>query len=219
MDIVKYKNFVFSIMPKKERSIERDIEAFCGWDFLLDLVNAARSTIDKALVAGLFLTGCRISELILLKPEQFNLGFDKDFIIVERCPVLKRYSRKERKSMSTQRTFPIRRDEPLVPYLVNAIKNPVSKLLFPYTRQTVFLRVRAIGRRLDSKVPFSNIHSSQIYPHWFRAQRARQLRYEYGFSDEELRDWFGWKVTEAGMPAIYGKLSCLELMKKMRESK
>ena len=201
-------------MPKKYRSVEKDIEAFCGWKFLLKLVNASPLLIDRFLLSGLFLTGCRVRELIQLKKKLFNFDFHPELIVVENAPVVKRYSRKEKKVVPAFRSFPIRRDEPLVPYFLEGLKHVEDKL-YPYTRQSVFLKVRRIGKQLNMEVPFSSIHSSELYPHWFRAQRARQLRHDYKFTDEDLRDWFGWKYTKERMPAIYGRSSVIELAEKM----
>jgi integrase len=200
-------------MPKK-RSIERDIEAFCGWDFLERLAGASSHYLDGEVISGLFLTGCRVSELLMLRRENFRLNVHPELVVVERAPVIKRYSRKLRKRYIAYRTFCFRRDEPLVPFLLKRLKN-ARAFLYPFTRQGIFYAVRRVGDIVNMPVPFSNIHSSQLYPHWFRAQRARQLKYDYGFSDEMLRDWFGWKFRSEGMPAIYGKYSYLEFARQM----
>jgi len=198
----------------KERGIEKDIEAFCGWRFLLRLVEASPTLFDRFLISGLFLTGCRVSELIRLRRRNFNLDFHPEIIAVEHVPVIKRYSRKKKQRYEAYRSFPIKIDEPLVSYFLEGLRHVKDKL-YPVSRTTVFLRVRKVGRILNSEIPFSNIHSSQLYPHWFRSQRARQLRHDYKFTDEELRDWFGWKYSENRMPAVYGRSSIIELAEKM----
>jgi len=155
---------------KKQRGVEKDIEAFCGWRFLLDLVDVAPNVFLKGLISGLFLTGCRVSELIELKKSQLNMKV-----------------------------------------------SVAPEKLYDYSRVRIYQFVQYVGRLLDKDVPFSHIHSSQLYPHWFRAQRARQLRHDYKFTDEELRDWFGWKYakTKERMPSVYGKSSWVELAEKM----
>jgi hypothetical protein len=200
-------------MPKI-RSIEKDIEAFCGWGFLKDLTVASRQPLDGQIISGLFLTGCRVTELTMMKSENFRLNVHPDLIVVERAPVIKRYSRKLKKRYTAHRTFCFRRDELLVPYFLKRLKSSRGHL-YPFTRQTIFNAIRRVGAIVNKPVPFSNIHSSQLYPHWFRAQRARQLKSDYGFTDEMLRDWFGWKFRSEGMPAIYGKYSYLEFAKQM----
>jgi len=198
-------------MNPKKRSIARDIQSFCGWDFLISLVEVASTPLYKAIISGLFLTGCRVSEFIQLRGENVNLDAHPSLIIVEDAPIVKRKG-----EYINRRTFPINKKEPLVPYFLEYIKGKRKKeLLFPYSRVRIYQIVREVGRKLNCDIPFSRIHSSELYPHWFRAQRARQLRSDYGFTDEELRDWFGWKYRAEGMAAVYGKLSWIELAKKM----
>lgn len=198
----------------KKRSIEKDIEAFCGWEFLEKLVRTAPSLFHKGIISGLFLTGCRVSEFIQLEKSQFRILENMGVILVENVPVIKRYSRKTNKRYKEYRTFPIKLSEPLVPYFLDYFKVAQTKL-YDYSRVSIFNIIRNVGKALNMDVPFSKIHSSELYPHWFRAQRARQLRHDYHFTDEELRDWFGWKISESGMPAIYGKNSWIELAEKM----
>lgn len=198
----------------KKRSIEKDIEAFCGWKFLLKFVEKAPSIQQKGIISGLFLTGCRVSEFIQLRKNQFKTLNDMGIILVEGVPVIKRYSRKTGEKYKAYRTFPINPSEPLVPYLMDYLTVAPTKP-FGYSRVSIYYIIRRIGENLKGNVPFSKIRCSELYPHWFRAQRARQLRHDYHFTDEELRDWFGWKISESGMPAIYGKNSWIELAEKM----
>jgi len=199
-------------MPK-ERSVEKDIVSFCGWDFLLELIKCSPTLTHKGIIAGLFLTGCRVSELIMLERKNVRLNVHPKLILIENAPVIKRYSRKLKKRFVEHRTFPINKDEPLVPYFLEYVESKKGKL-YPFSRTSIYYQVQKVGKILNEDVPFSNIHSSQLYPHWFRAQRARQLRAEYGFTDEELRDWFGWKFAKDGMPAVYGRYSWIEFARK-----
>lgn len=198
-----------------KRSVERDVQEFCGWDFLMRLVKKAPSLRHKAVCAGLFTTGCRVSELGKLRKGNVNLDFlDHNLILFEEVPVGKR-------KKNIHRTFPVRADEPLVGVLLRWFRYCEEmgwKLLFPWSRNTTFTMVRECGEALSDRVPFSSIHSSQLYPHWFRAQRAKQLRFEYDFTDENLRDWFGWAYAKEGttrMPAVYGGYGWMTLAKKM----
>jgi len=202
-------------MRKRERSVERDIVAFCGEKFLHELINTCPSVKLEGVISGLFLTGCRVSEFIQLTKDNVNLDLHPELIIMEEVPVIKRYSRKEKKRYKAYRTFCFRRDEPLVPSFLRYIRSVKSHKLYDYSRVRIYQMVRYVGKLLDKPVPFSRIHSSQLYPHWFRAQRARYLRYRYGFDDELIRDWFGWKYTKEGMPAVYGKYSWVDFAKRM----
>jgi hypothetical protein len=78
------------------------------------------------------------------------------------------------------RTFPISKSDPLYPYMEKWIlKHRDDELLFPITRTYAFMLIRKLQKNL--------------YPHWFRAQRASQLAFEKGFDVNDLVEFFGWK--------------------------
>jgi len=239
----------------KERSVERDVEAFCGWDFLVRLVEAADSLFMKALISALFETGGRISEVLALRKWNIDLSLHPEVVVVRQMPLVKRFEKvgevrkwkcvghcskrwdekpspdefrvhniKEYTGWVTRRvvdyrTFPIRRDEPLTSYLIEWWKKAEKdeQLLFPIGRSLAYIRVREVGKRLNMPVPFSNIHSSQIYDHWFRAERACQLAFDYGFTRDDLREFFGWKERKSihDMAERYASLGWIGLAKKM----
>jgi len=53
-----------------------------------------------------------------------------------------------------------------------------------------------------------------LWQHWFRSQRASQLRSEYGFSEADLMEFFGW--LDYGTALHYSRLGASNLAKKMR---
>lgn len=169
-------------MPKSH-SVERDVTEFCGWDKLLEIVKRAEKVRFKAypegilpaLVAALFETGGRISEVLGLKRKNFDLDMESDFVIVKNMLLVKR-----KKGSITSRTFPIKRGDPLWPILESWIKpHKPDDLLFNLSRSKAFVMIRGLGRGL--------------YPHWFRAQRASQLALEYGWDVSDLSEFFAWK--------------------------
>jgi hypothetical protein len=194
----------------KKRGVDKDVFGFCGWDYLRLLVGVCGDSFDKALISGLFETGGRISEVLKLRFDNFHFGkFSDPRIVVVEMTVSKR----RRPEM---RVFPIRSDEPLAPYLLSYVKS-VKGLLFPISRVTAFLTIRSVGERLARRgvhPDFSAIKSSQLYPHWFRAQRASQLRADYGFDEYDLKDFFHWRRS-GEMPSIYSRLSWEQLALKM----
>lgn len=178
----------------KKHSVQ-DIASFCGWDRLLGIVKKARYYRDKALIATLFETGGRVSEVLMLRNRNFDFS-NKTFIIVKGMPLVKR------KEMGAFRSFPIRRDDPLVPYLEDWVKRfERDDKIFSINRTRVFQIVRAIG--------------PDLYPHWFRAQRASQLAEEYGFGVLELMEFFAWKSMVAA--ARYAHLGYKTLAERMRK--
>lgn len=195
----------------KERGVDKDVFGFCGWGYLLALVGACLDRLESALISTLFETGGRVSEVIALKSDDFHFNLHRDpRIVVVEMAVSKR------RRGPNRRVFPVRSDEPLAPYMLNYVRR-VNGKLFNMSRVTVFNVVRRVGERLAERgihPDFSAIKSHQLYPHWFRAQRASQLRADYGFDSEDLKDFFYWRRAEE-MPSVYSRLSWAQLADKM----
>jgi hypothetical protein len=219
----------------KERTID-EVEGFCGWDFLLSFVRVYDFPPFQGLVAALFETGGRVSEVLELRKDHFNMSLHPDLIVVEHMPILKRYelvdkvpdeSRKRgfkwvTRRKSDYRFFPIRKDEPLVPYLIKWINMAPSKKLFNFSRLDVYIMLRDAGRVLNKPIPFTRhraenrpLMSSEIFPHLLRAERASQLASEYGFDVFALRQFFGWKPRKLDMAEKYASLDWKGLARRM----
>lgn len=175
-------------MKISKRSIDV-VKSFCIWDYLLDLVNKCDGIRDRALVSALFETGGRVSEVLLLEMDNFVVH--NQYIVIKSMPVLKRYhkigefvdkhgrKRWRMEKKKAYRTFPIHSKEPLCLPLVKRLKMIKSGHLFKLSRNQVY----RIVNNLDS----------DVFPNWFRAQRASQLELEYGFDIHDLIDFFNWK--------------------------
>lgn len=83
-------------------SVDEDIEEFCGWNFLVRLIEECDNTSytyspdklrkrDKALEATAFLTSGRISEVLMLRKSNFEIQSDR--IVVRDMALLKRYEK------------------------------------------------------------------------------------------------------------------------------
>lgn len=212
-----------------------EVKGFCGWDFLLSLVRVFDFPPYRGLVSALFLTGGRVSEVLALKKSNFNLEAHPKLIVVEGMPLLKRYEVLDRvkdpskKSgfravtvrVSDVRFVPIRRDEPLVPFLLEWLGRCRGSL-FEFDRFDVFYMLRDAGRKLNRYIPMTKhrlenrpLHSSEIFPHLLRAERACQLAQEYGFDVLALRQFFGWRPRKTDMAERYASLSWKGLAKRM----
>lgn len=188
-------------------SVQRDVKQFCGWEFLQKIIQECNNTKyyrmtdslrkrDMALVATLFETGGRISEVLALDKDNFQILPER--VLVTDMIVVKN------KVPTSRGTFSIKRFEPLCPIMVDWIKQSNSPL-FSITPTRAWQIVNDLGKRLG-------IH---IYDHWFRAQRASQLASEYDFTLHELLEWFTWKDLRTALR--YARLSWRKLDRKMNE--
>lgn len=196
-------------LKKSKRSVE-EVESFCGWDYLLKLVEKCSSERDRALISALFETGGRVSEVLELKKDNFIV--QDPYVVVKAMPVIKRYKKikeyidkkgKKRwitESKKATRTFPIHLKEPLCPLLLDYVKKSETMTLFNISRVQTY----RIIKNLDEN----------IFPHWFRAQRASQLALEYGFDIHDLIDFFNWKNVQ--IAAHYSHMGWKGLANKMR---
>lgn len=239
-------------MPRA-RSVKKDVHGFCGWEFLLELVEAAPTAFMQGLMAALFGTGGRISEVLALCKWNIDTALHPDVVVIKQMPLHKRFEKvgevakwkckdhcmkrwdkkptpevfaehniKKYKGWVTkpiidQRTFPIRISEPLTKYLVSwcqEVKGPLD-VLFPIKRSAAFVRIRNIGEELDQDIPFCDIRSPLVYLHWFRAERACQLAFDYGFDREDMNEFFQWKERRQSMAERYASLGWIGLARKM----
>ena len=217
-------------------SISRDVQDFCGWNFLLEIISACRTPSEKGLVATLFETGCRVSELLMLKKSNFILDMHPELIVMDGVPVLKKYrkidevpdpQKKSGRRWVTEpvvryRTFPIKKSEPLVKPMLDWLEKVRGEKVFPQfdrvknKRHKVLYLIREIGSRIKrERIPFSQIPPNKLHPHWFRDQRARQLKVDYRFDSLDLAGFFDWEMPQLGAVPEYAKPGWRELAWKM----
>lgn len=108
-------------MPKVRRKVE-DLPGFCGWRYLLELTDRSMETEyyasqkakskvkelgindidsliqemrerDRALISTSFCTGGRISEVLMLRKENFSIDKQKGALLVRDMPLIKRYKK------------------------------------------------------------------------------------------------------------------------------
>ena len=183
-----------SVRVARKRSV-RDIIEFCGWDALVAMAQRATSRRDAAIIATLFLTGGRVSEVLSLIVDDFDLS-NQEVIILRHMDVSKRFKKTGEKIVNgkkewitekvfAHRSFAILKKEPLVPFLLDYLVTlkPGAKL-FSLSR----VRIYQIVRKL-----------SGMYPHWFRAQRACQLAEEHDLGLNEIMNFFQWRDQMTAM--------------------
>jgi integrase len=178
------------------------------------LIKQCPSLRDSALLSILYLTGARISEILMeVRPtdiELTKLG-EQNILIIHNLPVLKRNrkkknSKEEPPRIRGHRVPAIRRNVP-VPYdkereacdclLAFAKTQPPDAPLFHITRARAW---QIIKKYL-------------YFPHFLRHTRSTHLVTYYGLNEMELTKFIGWKKTaEAGR---YSHLQYKDLARKI----
>jgi len=110
------------------------------------------------------------------------------------------------------RTFFFPKDEPLVKYLLGWLNICEDETVFKYGYNywynfivSLDPMIEKYGSRVREFMPTDkSMKPRNIYPHWFRAQRASQLALEYSFSLHRLLEWFGW--MSVGIAVKYASL-------------
>ena len=207
--------------PYERRSVVKHVEEFVGWGVLQEFVDACESDLEKAFIATLFLSGSRVSEALQLQAHHFDVVEEEGLVIVRGAPLLKRYKKVEKRPDGTwitesqdvtRRPFPLIAQEPLMPYLLDRLKQVRSGYLFPSPRRPGRPLSRAwafkLARRMEDA---SNI---PCWPHAFRSWRASQLVSDYGFEVLDLLDFFGWAKHDQAV--TYARRGWRGLAGKMR---
>jgi integrase len=144
------------------------VESFCGWDPLKQLVSYAGNQRNQAFISSLFLTGGRVSEVLSLKRQNFEIRQAEGIIIVRNMKLLKRYRKVKEvkvngqkkwiteKLFKTRNPFPISTHEPLTPMLLEWL-NQTEDYLFPspYKIEKPLSRFWAykLIRKIDKTIP------------------------------------------------------------------
>ncbi|MGB9915626.1 MAG: hypothetical protein ACPLOC_08815 [Candidatus Bathyarchaeales archaeon] len=115
---------------------------------------------DKALMALLYLTCGRITEVLSLTKKQFDLESEPSFVIIRNMIVVKRKKKAKRKSRAIRDEVPLPKEGALTPFTklvleyLELIENPEDKL-FSIGRNRAYKIVRYVTGQ---------------WPHWFRSQ-------------------------------------------------
>jgi len=156
---------------------------------------------------SLWVTGGRIGEVVLLRPEQ--VVWNKEALAIYSMRVFKRRKPVVRRVLISRRRCPLA--ENFIEF-VEKYRDMGSVYLLPIRQR--FTSEPILDRHTSSQNVYNyitNIHPT-IWPHWIRDQRAYFLRDVLGFSIYELRKWFEWATI--AMPAHYIKPGEAEMLRK-----
>ncbi len=165
-----------------------DVSHFCGWAELRRLIEKCETDIERALVATLFLTGSRATEILTLTCKQFTERTKS--ILIEGVTVLK-----QKEAANSYRQVLIWKTDQnqfLVEHMMKWVEHIGEGKLFWFKYDKLYKIIINIDKTW--------------YPHRFRAERASQLATKTGIKTILLlMKWFGW--TSEKMPAHYAKMS------------
>jgi len=144
----------------------------------------------------LWVTGGRVGEVVLLRPDQ--VVWNEDALAVYSMRVFKRRKTVVRRVVISREQCPL--TENFIKF-VEKYRDMGSVYLLP-------MRQRFTSRPILDKHTspqniynyITNIHPT-VWPHWIRDQRSYFLRDVLGFNIYELKEWFAWSSIE--MPAHY----------------
>jgi len=203
------------------RAVSKDVEEFPGWGVLMELADACETSLERAFIAALFLTGSRVSEALQLRGSSFEVLEEDGLIICRGVTLLKRYHKLEELPdgssvtgplETNRRPFPILLAEPLTLILVAWLEKVRSGYLFPSPRRPGKPLTRAWAYKLSGRL--QDRTGVPCWPHAFRSWRASQLVQDYGFEVLDLIDFFTWEKLDTALG--YTRRGPWGLAKKMR---
>ena len=175
-----------------KRSVRHDLPPWPGWNEIMRLYAKAEDTRfpeeSKLYFVVFFETGCRVSEGLQLRPEQFK--WNEHAIHVYNAPVLKRGHRETRNILIKLD------DNPLAYELLDLLEFCKTEFLLP--RRKKFTR-QIIPNQATSR---SNVYRKvreidpSLWVHGLRGFRASHLVAERGFDVFHLTRWFHWKSAD-----------------------
>jgi len=193
---------------KSKHNIKNIKPPFCGKQFLNDLISAVekihkkvgnyqyRIERDKALIAALFLTGGRPSEVPKLRKSSFdfknkearenNAFLVKEFILMKHGTKGRTYVTRE---------FPIWKDDPLVDILIDWWEK-AEDYLFPSPKKgnphLSYAHVNSIATKVGD-----HLHTdTYTFPVWFRRQREFYLAEKKGFAISNIKAYMKLKTIQ-----------------------
>jgi len=207
-----------------ERTFKKEYGGFCGWKHVQETTDHIKNEDSLNIYVGLLQTGARAMELPSITRRQVDLEYSDSIIMInsmkvekqrerinlfndDGSPMLDREGKRvyQMKSVESERSFPIRRDNPLAGNFVEYIeKFDDMDILYPFTYNQIYYRIGLIDTNLPRgyyKEGWSK-HKGPWWPHRIRAERACQLIRDYKYDLFRLKKWFGWSTSY--MPELYG---------------
>lgn len=138
------------------------------------MINIADNIQVKAMVSLLWLTGCRVSELLLIRKKDFTVDVNNNRLLVNIITLKTR----KKNLVKTRRTLPISLEAPFIEYVIDYFSyvNPEDRM-FPFYRVKVWRMIKELN--------------PSAWVHLFRDTRNTRLA-EQGVGTHQLMVWNGW---------------------------
>lgn len=207
--------------PNRKSRMGKIPPKYCGDVFLENLITASdkikrggwdeeyRKKYDRALIASLFLTGGRATEVLKLRKSSFDFNnkeaTENGAFLVREFVLMKRGMRaragKKKRRLHVTHAFPIWYDDPLVEYLLEWVEKIDGYLFpsrikkgYPLSYYSLIDYVIKVGECWDS--------SLHITPEYFRRQRELHLAEKRGFTKSNIKAYINLKHQIHPIPSI-----------------
>jgi integrase len=190
---------------------------------ILDYFDKCRSNEQAKYLATLFLTGCRVSEALELKPDSFR--WNEHGIVGYNCRVLKHYDYEKNldgekitsevkgrkwqtQPRSVYRNVFIKRVNELDDYFVELLESCDTEYLLPAMTKRGHHPLAEPASRAYAYTMINSI-DDKLWPHFLRAQCCSYLIEELRLDAYAIKRWFEWSSLE--MSDQYFKRSGIEI--------
>lgn len=224
-------------------SVFQEIDEFCGWEALKELLKYAQPTLQDYIVFG-FKTGGRAKEVLALKTDNFKIDKRRKAVLINGMKLEKRYRKIQNQDGTTsfqtivaqRRPFGFPLKEQLSKEIVEILIANPDGLLFPSSykfnmpltqswaykglvklSKNIPNQLRqdlGLNRPLLDRITGQSVRDSlHLWTHWLRSQRACQLRADYNFVEGDLLEWFSWRNFATA--THYSRIGTSRLLEKM----
>jgi hypothetical protein len=219
------------------------VNEFCGWPAFYELNKYAKNPTQERYLLGLEKTGGRAGEVLALDTANFDLDKRKKIFTITGMRLEKRFttikqadgSKTRQHVEAIRKPFPIPLKEPLSRELGESLlecEGPLFQSPYKKGKPLTVVWGYQIIRQIDKELPptlktqlglnqpFRDKTTGQtladtihLWQHYFRAERASQLRAEYGFNEADLMEFFGWLDYKTALH--YSRIGAAKLAQKM----
>lgn len=172
---------------------------------------------DSALIATLYLTGCRIEELVrykhydknvsgqAIKKEQIEIADTRITIRNVRTLKLTKLTR-----VNGEKVKQHRGEHRSIPILLNQLDKPFIDIFLQHITP---LEANAPLFNISRVMAYLILSKVGIYPHLLRHARLTHLSQDYNFKESDLRQFTGWSTSNTAKHYVH--LNVTDLFEKM----